>query len=513
MSDTASLEQTTDYILELKGISKRFQQTQALHNIDFDLIPGEVHALVGENGAGKSTLIKTISGAYHPDSGTIFFNGEQVVFDRPIAAQNRGISVVYQEFNLVPQLSVADNIFLRHQPVTGTFVKRLDKQYMMTRSREILKELGVHIDPKALVKNISVAYKQLVEIAKSLVWDCKVLILDEPTAVITTEETVLLFEIIRKLQQKGVSIIYISHRLEEIFKIADRITVFRDGEKITTLDVRRDPVTIDQLISHMVGRSLNEQYPPCKIPAGEELLKVESLGYGKLFHDISFSVHAGEILGISGLVGAGRTEVAKTLFGVTPGQEGRIWVNGREVSITSPEQAIGLGISLVPEDRKSEGLIQMFSIKNNLILASQKTYTRGGVFQPQMIIQKCQNMVKAMNIRTSGIEKQVSQLSGGNQQKVVIAKWLLAEAKIIIFDEPTRGIDVGAKVEVYRLMNELKKSGAAIIMISSELNEILGMSDRIMVMHEGTKSCELVNDQVSQETIMRHASGVREVTV
>lgn len=498
-------------LLRLKGISKRFQQTQALEDVNFELRSGEVHALIGENGAGKSTLIKIISGAYQPDEGVIFLDGKESSFIRPIDAQEQGISVVYQEFNLVPQLDIAENIYLRKQPMQGKFFKHLNKQEMYAKSSEIMQELGVDIDPRTLVRNLSVAYKQLVEIAKSLVWDCRVLILDEPTAVITSEETELLFSIIHTLRKKGVSIIYISHRLEEIYQIADRITVFRDGNHISTMDLKEDEVTIDMLISQMVGRSLDEQYPRCLVEPGKELLRVESLGYKDLFQDVSFSVRGGEILGISGLIGAGRTEVVKTIFGATPAESGKIFIENEEVRITSPRQAIELGISLVPEERKEEGLIQKFSIRKNMILASQKHFTRAGVFQPDQIEQECNRMVQEMQIKTSGLSKIVSQLSGGNQQKVVLAKWLIANAKIIIFDEPTRGIDVGAKVEVYKLMNQLKKEGVAIIMISSELNEVLGMSDRILVMHEGKKNLEVENKDVSQEMIMKYAAGVSEV--
>lgn len=502
-------ELKTEYILEMHNIRKEFPGVVALKNVNFNLKAGEIHALLGENGAGKSTLIKIITGAYKNDAGEIRLYGDIVKMDSPIHAQDLGISAVYQEFNLIPYLDAAQNIYLRKQPLTGKIIKFLDYKTMYKKSVDLLHELGVDIDVKIPVKRLSVAYQQMVEIAKALAWDAKIIIFDEPTAVITEEESQKLFKVMYKLKEKGVAIIYISHRLEEIKQIGDRATILRDGEFIETMDLHEEATNIDAIIRKMVGRDLVEKFPKYKVPLGEEVLRVENITVDKKFQDISFSLRKGEILGITGLVGAGRTEIVKSIFGDLRLSSGEIYIENKKVVIKTPLDAIKLGISLVPEDRKNEGLIQILSIEDNMIIANQSKFLNGILFSNKKIKMTCNDMVKRMRIVTSGLDKQVKYLSGGNQQKVVLAKWLISNSKIVIFDEPTRGIDVGAKVEVYQLMNELVKSGVGIIMISSELPEALGMSDRLIVIYEGKKTAELDIKEATQERILKYATGQR----
>jgi len=495
-----------EYVLEMRHIRKEFPGVLALKDVDFTLKKGEVHALLGENGAGKSTLIKIITGAYKSDGGEVKLYGESLKIDDPITAQNYGISAVYQEFNLIPYLDAAQNIYLRKQPLVGKKLKFIDKKTMYENSERMLKELGININVKIPVRNLSVAYQQMVEIAKALVWNSKIIIFDEPTAVITEEESEKLFKVIRTLKEKGVAIIYISHRLEELNLIGDRATILRDGEHIDTFDIEKDNVDIDAIIRKMVGRDLVEKFPKVKVPVGEEILSVEHLT-GDRFKDISFQLHRGEILGITGLVGAGRTEIVKAIFGDGRIISGDIFFNGKKVKIKDPTDAIKLGISLVPEDRKNEGLVQILSIENNIILANQRRFLKGALFSNSKIKKACNDMVGKMRIVTSGLDKQVKFLSGGNQQKVVLAKWLTAYSQVVIFDEPTRGIDVGAKVEVYNLMNQLVENGVGIIMISSELPEVLGMSDRIIVLYEGKMTAELMTNEADQDRILKFATG------
>jgi ABC-type sugar transport system ATPase subunit len=493
-------------ILRLENIRKVFPGVVALNNVNFNLKAGEIHALIGENGAGKSTLIKIITGAYKCDSGSMYIQGKAVKFNNAIEAQNLGISAVYQEFNLVPQLNAYQNIFLRKQPQKGKLIKRMDKKFMKIRSKELIRELGVNFDIELPIRSLSIAFQQMVEIAKAMAWDSKIFIFDEPTATLTEEETRQLFNVIRKLKEKKVGVIYISHHMEEIYQIADRATILRDGKWIETYNIKEQPVNIDTIISKMVGRELVEQYPKIQIERGGEILRLEHTFSQNRFKDVSFSLYSGEILGITGLVGAGRTEVAKTIFGVYPLTKGTIYLEGKKVKINSPSDAIRLGISLAPEDRKNEGLVQILSIQQNMIMANQGRFTHGGIFDTQKVKITCNELVTNMKIKTDTIERKVKFLSGGNQQKVVLAKWLIAHSKVVIFDEPTRGIDVGAKVEVYNLINELVKNKVGIIMISSEMPEIIGMSDRILVMREGKISAELSGSEVTQETIMKHAA-------
>lgn len=501
------MSKNNEYILELNKVKKVFPGVVALNNVDFNLKPGEVHVLLGENGAGKSTLIKIITGAIEPDGGEVKLNGKTIKLNGPVHAQKLGVSAVYQEFNLIPHLDAAMNIFLRKQPMKGKLIKYMNKQEMYEKSNQLLSELGINIDIKLPIKHLSIAYQQMVEIAKALIWDAKIVIFDEPTAVITGEESKQLFRVINRLKEKGVAVIYISHRLEEIYEIGDRVTILRDGEFVDLLDLKNEKVDIDTIINKMVGRNLDEKFPKAKVEVGEEILRVENIACEGKFKDISFSLKKGEILGIAGLVGAGRTEIAKSIFGADPISQGQIYFENEKVQIKSPSDAIRLGISLAPEDRKTEGLIQIMAIDKNMIMANQKNYVKNGIFLKKKIRKDCTQMVEKMRIATSSLDKQIQHLSGGNQQKVVLAKWLIANSKVVIFDEPTRGIDIGAKVEVYQLMNELVKNGVGIIMISSEMPEILGMSDRLIVLHEGKMTGELDIEEATQDRILKFATG------
>lgn len=494
-------------ILELVGITKRFPGVLALDKVNFDLRAGEVHVLLGENGAGKSTLIKTMTGAFIPDEGIIKVSGKEVQITGPIHAQELGIGAVYQEFNLIPDLNVGENVFLGKEPMIGSFIKRIDRKTVARRTKEALDKVGAEIDIRTKTSSLGVASQQMIEIAKALNADSKILILDEPSAVLTEKEITKLFEVIKMLTDAGVGIVYISHRLEEINMIADRVTIMRDGQYITTLEVEKGKVDKDELIRLMVGRELTELFPKEKVTIGDEMLRVEHLKQEGKLNDVSFTVHKGEILGIGGLIGAGRTETAKAIFGADKLDSGKIFIEGKEVKINSPRDAINLGIGLAPEDRKVEGLIQILEIDSNINMASMGNVSTGNHINMKKMFKVSDDLAKKLQIATPSLRQFVNKLSGGNQQKVVLAKWLATNAKIIILDEPTRGIDVGAKVEVYKLMNELVKEGASIIMISSELPELLAMSDRILVMHGGTITGEVSAEEATQEMILTYAAG------
>lgn len=493
-------------ILEMTNITKRFPGVLALDKLNFNLKAGEVHVLLGENGAGKSTLIKTMTGAFIPDEGTIKIDGKEVNIAGPIHAQELGVGAVYQEFNLVPDLTVGENVFLGKEPLTG-ILKTLDRKTMYRRTSEALNKVGSDIDPRTKTSTLGVASQQMVEIAKALNAESKILILDEPSAVLTEKEITKLFEVIRVLTAAGVGIVYISHRLEELNEIADRVTIMRDGQYIDTIEVEKGKVDKEELIRLMVGRELNDLFPKYQVPIGEELLRVEALTQEDGIKNISFSLKKGEILGIGGLVGAGRSETAKAIFGADKIDSGKIFIEGKEILIKSPKDAIKAGIGLAPEDRKIEGLIQILEIDNNINLANMDDICVGEYISNKQMKSKSQALSDKLNIVTPSLRQTVNNLSGGNQQKVVLAKWLATKAKIIILDEPTRGIDVGAKVEVYKLMNELVKEGAGIIMISSELPELLAMSDRILVMHEGEITGELKASEATQEKVLSFAAG------
>jgi len=492
-----------EYVLRMEKIDKRFPGVHALNQVDFDLKRGEVHVLLGENGAGKSTLIKILSGAYQPNSGEIYLNGNKVEITSPHDGQMMGISVVYQELNLVPMLSVAENMVLGRYPMKNGMV---DWARMYREAEELLEEMNAHLDVRLPVRDFGVAQQQMVEISKSLGLNANIIVMDEPTAALTEREIEELFKAIHTLKAKGVSIIYISHRLEEVPIIGDRVTVLRDGELVGTRNVK--DITLDDMIRMMIGRNLTEKFPKEHIERGEELLRVEGLGRGKDVHDVSFTLHKGEILGIAGLVGAGRTETARLLFGADEHDTGKIFLEGKEVQISKPSDAIKLGIGFLTEDRKGQGLVLVLSVAHNTTLASfEALFPNSPLLNLKHEREQADYYVKAMRVRTPSLDHRVEFLSGGNQQKTVVAKWLCSQSRVLIFDEPTRGIDVGAKVEVYQLMNELVKEGAGVIMISSEMPEVMGMSDRILVMHDGTISGEIMPEEATEEKILRLAMG------
>jgi ribose transport system ATP-binding protein len=489
-------------ILYMEEISKHFPGVQALDKVNFELRRGEVHVLVGENGAGKSTLIKILGGIYQPDNGRIFIRDKEVQIHNPDGAHKLGIAIVYQELALVPLLSVEENVYLGREP---SFMGFINKKTLYSNISSLLKEIHLNIDQKVRVNSFGIAICQMIEIAKALSSNADILIMDEPTSALNGNEVEELFSLIRRLKANGVSIIYISHRLEEVKKIGDRITILRDGKYITTIDVKE--AAIEKLIRLITGRDLKQKFPSRSHKYGSEKLKIESLSRGKVLDNINFSVKAGEVLGIAGLVGSGRTELARTIFGIDQKNKGKIYIEGEEVKIDNPYDAVKLGIGFIPEDRKEQGLILNMSIESNVILPSIDKFIKGGLIDKRKQSNIALQYVSLLNIKISSIIQMVRMLSGGNQQKVVIAKWLCAETRILIFDEPTRGIDVGAKVEVYKIINQLVEEGKAIIIISSELPEILGISDRILVMHQGKITGEFLRDEATQEKIMACAYG------
>jgi ribose transport system ATP-binding protein len=498
----------SDQLLRLAGISKAFPGVRALNNVHLEVQRGEVHALLGENGAGKSTLMKILSGAYSKDTGDIYWEGHKVNIHEPKDSQDLGIAIIYQEFNLVPQLSIAENVWLRREPHRQKALPLIDWKEMYRRTRELLQELHMDLDPRRPVSELGVAHQQMVEIAKALSLDAKLLIMDEPTSALTDTEINQLFTVIRKLAQRNVSVIFISHHLDEVFEICDRGTILRYGDYIAMVDLKK--TTEDQLIQYMVGRSLDQQYPKQATHRGAEALRVEGLTRHGVLHDISFSAYAGEILGVAGLVGAGRTELMRAIFGADPIDRGTIRVFGKPVKMDSPQTAIRAGLGLLPEDRKYQGLVLLLSVMQNVSMASLDRLLKWGLLQLGLEKQQTAEFISKLRIATPSTEQLVQYLSGGNQQKVVLAKWLASRSKVLIFDEPTRGIDVGAKAEVYMLMNSLVESGAAVIMVSSEMPELLGMSDRILVMHEGRLTAELDRAQATQELVLAAAMGVIE---
>ena len=496
----------SEFVLEMREVTKRFPGVIAVKNGNLDLRPGEVHCLVGENGAGKSTLMKILSGAQPLDSGTIRLSGEDIGIHSPHHAQQLGISMIYQEFNLSPYLSVAENIFLGREPrIAKTPFINWKKMY--ADAREILGRIRVNLDVRRPVNECSVAQQQMIEIAKAISFNSKIIVMDEPSATLTDHELEALFELIRELKRQGIGMIYISHRLEEIFTIGDRVTVMRDGEYIATKAVSE--VTREDIIRMMVGRELTHEFPKEVFGRGKERLRVDGLTRTGAFDDVSFSLHEGEIVGLTGLVGAGRTEVARAIFGADALNAGMITLDGVQVAVDSPQDAIRLGIGLLTEDRKNQGLILGMSVRENTTLANLRSLVQWLFVNRGKEKQITESYVKELQIKTPSIEQTAQNLSGGNQQKVVLAKWLFTESRVLIFDEPTRGIDVGAKVEIYKLMNELVRKGVCILMISSELPEVLGMCDRILVMHEGRIAGELAREDATQERIMQLATGQR----
>ncbi len=499
-----------DVIVKMEGISKSFPGVRALDDVPFELRSGEVHALVGENGAGKSTLMKVLAGIYPKDAGHIFYKGTEVEIPTPRAAQLLGISMIHQELNLMPHLTVAQNIFVGREPRRGLpFL--LDEKELNDKARQLLATLHLRLDPRAKVSELTVAKQQMVEIAKALSFNADVLIMDEPTAALTDSEIEELFRIIRQLREKGVAVVHISHRLEELKQISDRITVMRDGRYIDTVPTAQ--ATIEQVIRKMVGRTIYESAP--EVPENREeevVLEVKHLRRGNAIRDVSFQLKRGEILGFAGLVGAGRTEVARALFGADRVEAGEVYVRGRKVPIKAPRDAVRLGIGYLSEDRKRYGLTLGMDVETNVVLAAFKKFLGFlGVVKSDKTRQTAERFVKTLAIKTPSLQQKVKNLSGGNQQKVIIGKWLVADSEILIFDEPTRGIDVGAKSEIYRLLNDLTHQGKSIIMISSELPEILRMSHRVVVMCEGRITGELPIGEATQEKIMEYATQRRDI--
>lgn len=496
----------SDYVVELKNATKRFPGVIALHDMSLQIKPGEIHGLIGENGAGKSTLIKVLTGVHSADEGEIFVDGVKHNFKTPNDAKSAGIACVYQELNIVNELSITDNIFI-NKMLTKKNSKLLDYNEMHKKAHEVMLSLGQDVDVKKPCGNFGMGILQMVEIAKAVLIDTKLIIMDEPTSSLGEKEVVQLMETVRTLKNRGVSILFVSHKLEELFELCDRVTVMRDGEHIITDDIEN--MDNDKLITAMVGRVLENQYPKIKVKKGEEALRVENLNSTGVLHDISFNARHGEILGIAGLVGAGRTETCKAIFGAFPVDGGEVFINGKKVSIKSPKDAVKNKIALLTEDRKGQGLVLDIGIDTNLILSNLKRFTTGPWLDKKNIEEVGNKNINDFKIKTPSLKTIVGQLSGGNQQKVVIGKWINTDADIYMFDEPTRGIDVGAKVEVYNIMNELVKKGKCVIMVSSELPEVLGMSDRVIVMREGRIMGEVEKDteNFTQENIMKAAWG------
>ncbi|MEK4395683.1 sugar ABC transporter ATP-binding protein [Bacillus sp. FSL K6-2860] len=489
--------------IEMHNIHKAFGKNTVLSGVSFDLVTGEVHALMGENGAGKSTLMNLLTGLYSLDQGTIQIDGKETAFKNPKEAEQHGIAFIHQELNIWPDMTVLENLFIGKEIYTKFGL--LDTKKMKVLAQSQLDRLSVNLSLDQEAGSCSVGQKQMIEIAKALMTDAKVIIMDEPTAALTDREIEKLFQVIESLKKEGVSIVYISHRMEEIFAICDRITIMRDGK---TVDTKAIPETnFHEVVKKMVGRELTDRYPE-RLPSLEDIvLEVKQATRKGQFHDISFSVKAGEIVGVAGLMGAGRTEMMRSLFGLDPLDQGEIWVHGKKAVIKKPSDAVKLGIGFITEDRKDEGLMLDASIRENIGLPNLESFSPKGLIDKKNEQDFVDLLIKRLTIKTASSEISARSLSGGNQQKVVIAKWIGIQPKVLILDEPTRGVDVGAKREIYQLMNELTDRGVAILMVSSELPEILGMSDRVLVIHEGTISGELNKSDATQERIMTLATG------
>jgi ribose transport system ATP-binding protein len=492
-------ERNSEVILELRNITKVFPGVKALDNVDFDLRKGEVHVLVGENGAGKSTLMKVLSGVHQPDGGEIRLRGKQVEISSPRGAQDLGISMIYQEFNLVPFLSVASNIYLGREP---TRLGLIDHRTMHKRTTELLESVGMDIKSQTLIKDLGIAKQQLVEVAKALSLDCDILIMDEPTAALGAKAIEQLFEIIRRLKDKGISVIYISHRLEELAQIGDRVTVIRDGKRVGCSPM--SDVKTEDIICMMVGDKICQMFPRDIVPKGEQALNLVNISRKDVLHDVSLEIHCGEIVGLGGVMGSGRTELAEVVFGEAPFDGGEMYLFGQRVRRMSPVLAVSRGLGFLPEDRKQKGLALDLRVRENVLMSSLNKVFPNRIINSKIEKDLVKRFVDDLNIATPSINRFVKYLSGGNQQKVVIAKWLCTRSRFFIFDEPTRGIDVGAKVEVHKLMNELVKNGAAVLMISSELPELVNMSDRIYIMYRGTIVKELGRDETTKEEVLRY---------
>ena len=489
-------------ILELRNISKSFSGVEVLHNVHFSLREGEIHALLGENGAGKSTLVKLITGFHQPSSGEIYLDGNPVTFNDTRDSRDVGIAAIYQELSLFPDLDVAENIFIGRQPLNKSRMVEWRKLY--EEAKKLLDSLGVNIDLKQKARNLSIAEQQMVEIARAFSINARILIMDEPTSSLTLNEVEDLFRLVRNIRKNGTAVIFISHRLEELFEIADRVTVLRDGSYVDTKPI--EDITREELIRMMVGRSVSDQYPKIDVPKSEVILSVENLSSEPSFNNVSFELRRGEILGFAGLVGAGRTDLANTLFGIKQATGGTIKLEGKPVNISTPRKAMELGLAYVPEDRLQHGLISQMNITKNITLPRLDSFTRVGWIKIRSESTAAYDISCQMEVKATSIQQLTRELSGGNQQKVVLGKWLSTNPRILILDEPTRGIDVGTKAAVHLLMTKLAAEGIAILLISSELPEILGMSDRIIVMREGYITREFSREEATQENILTAAT-------
>ncbi len=489
--------------IEMKGINKAFGGNPVLQNAGFVLADGEIHALMGENGAGKSTLMKILTGVYTRDAGTVTVNGKEVVYNNAQEAEKEGIVFIHQELNVLFDLTVEENMFLGKEIHNRFGV--CNKKAMQKEVRRILDVLGVNIKPEAKMDTLSVGQQQMIEIAKALMVDAKVIIMDEPTAALSQSETVTLFKVVRSLKQKGVSIVYISHRMEEIFELCDRITILRDGEYVGTKNIPE--TNMDEIVKMMIGREIGERYPERNTKLGDVVFEVKNLNCPGTFKNVNFNVRAGEVLGVAGLMGAGRTEIMQSIFGNMPHVTGQIFMNGQEIQNKNPWDAMDNGIGFITEDRKIEGLMLEKSIMENISIANLGRISQKGVLNKKREQEMTQQSIEDLHIKCTGAQHACGNLSGGNQQKVVFAKWIFTEPKLLILDEPTRGVDIGAKKEIYSIINKLADKGVAIIMVSSELPEILGMSDRIMVVHEGKIGGFIDKNEANQENIMILATG------
>ncbi|MFI1393569.1 sugar ABC transporter ATP-binding protein [Streptomyces sp. NPDC020681] len=495
----------SDPVLALRDVAKSFGAARALHDVSLSLLPHEVHALAGENGAGKSTLIKILAGVHRPDAGTVLLDGVPVDFRGPADARDAGIAVIYQEPTLFPDLSVAENIFMGRQPLGA--LRRIDRRAVHEATAALMKRLGVALAPDRPARGLSIADQQIVEIAKALSFDARVLIMDEPTAALTTGETARLFAVVEALRAEGTAILFVSHRLEEIFQICRRVTVLRDGRHIATEPL--DTLTEADLVRRMVGRDLGELYPKQPSAPGETALSVHRLTREGVFRDVSFDVRRGEIVALAGLVGAGRSEVVQAVFGVDRADAGEVRVAGQKLPGGSPTAAMDAGLALVPEDRRQRGLVMRMSIERNIALTGLGRLGRAGLVRRTLEQGRAADWAVRLQLKYNKLSDSVGVLSGGNQQKVVLAKWLATQPAVLIVDEPTRGIDVGTKAEVHRLLSSLAADGLAVLMVSSDLPEVLGMADRILVMREGRLVGELARDEATEETVMAAATGLR----
>ena len=492
----------SEYILEMNHITKTFSGVTVLHDVTFQVRRGIVMGLMGENGAGKSTLMKILQGVYTPTEGNIMFNGQQLEVSNINQALLKGISMIHQEMSPIPDMTVAENIYIGREPKTK--LGFVDEKKLKEMTRELLEDLELNFSADTKMRDLTIANMQMVEIAKAISFNSKLIIMDEPTSAITEREVANLFRIIRRLKENGTTIIYISHKMDEILEITDEITVLRDGYK-TGHDLSKN-LTQDELIQMMVGRSLDSMFPKTFAPIGEVILKVENLTLNKYFHDISFEVHRGEIVGFAGLVGAGRSEVLETLYGLRHAESGRVYMKGKEVHIKNPQDAINHGIGLLTEDRKASGCFLPLGVKENIIMPTVKQFKKTIFVDDKRIEEEAEKQKKNLGIKATSLEQHIVYLSGGNQQKALVARWLVNNPDVLIVDEPTRGIDVNAKAEIHKKLCELANQGKAIIMVSSEMPEVIGMSDRIYIMHEGEMTGELKRDEFSQELIVKMAS-------